>query len=239
MAKYTTLGALFTAIANAIRNKSGGSGKIVADDFPEMIGRISTGITPTGTKTITANGTHDVTNYASAEVNVPASGITPVGTLLIIQNGEYDVSNFESVNVSVAGGKIEKHEITIASDYNSEGEKTLLTNNAFIKEHYSKDGFYVVMRPKGAITKKLGYGLIFVYHGNRQLVSGISATYGTHTVFNSGGTGTANANISGKVNGTTWNLGFRATSAGKLSLYTPASRPVAAGTYELFLVCEE
>lgn len=239
MAKYSTLNALFTAIANAIRNKTGGSGKIVADDFPEMIGRISTGITPTGTKTITANGTHDVTNYASAEVNVPASGITPVGTLLIIQNGEYDVSNFESVNVSVAGGKIEKHEVTIASDITATGAHSLLTNNAFIKENYSKDGFYVVMRPKSTMTMKLGYGAVFIYHGNRQLVSGASGSYGVHIVLNSGATGLANANISGKVSGSTWNLGFRATSTGALSVYCPASRPIQAGTYELFLVCEE
>ena len=33
MAKYNTLGALFTAIANSLRSKTGGSGKIVADDL--------------------------------------------------------------------------------------------------------------------------------------------------------------------------------------------------------------
>lgn len=107
MAKYTTLSALFTAIANSIRSKTGGSGKIVADDFPDMIGRISTGITPTGTKTITANGTHDVTNYASAAVNVPVPDgyYKPSGTKSITVNGEYDIAEFSraSVNVPASG----------------------------------------------------------------------------------------------------------------------------------------
>lgn len=37
---YTTLSALFTAIANAIRGKTGGTGTIVADNFPEAIAGI-------------------------------------------------------------------------------------------------------------------------------------------------------------------------------------------------------
>ena len=37
---YNTLGELFTAIANAIRAKKGGSDEIVADNFPEEIGNI-------------------------------------------------------------------------------------------------------------------------------------------------------------------------------------------------------
>lgn len=71
----------------------------------------STGITPQGTKTITENGTHDVTNFAQAKVNVPV-GITPAGTkeISVTQNGEVteDVSTYENVhivtNVQSSGG---------------------------------------------------------------------------------------------------------------------------------------
>lgn len=42
--KYQTLTALFDAIAGAIRGKTGGTTSIVADDFPEAISGISTGI---------------------------------------------------------------------------------------------------------------------------------------------------------------------------------------------------
>ena len=43
MAKYTSLAALFKAIADAIRGKTGGTDTIVADDFPKAIEGIASG----------------------------------------------------------------------------------------------------------------------------------------------------------------------------------------------------
>lgn len=53
MAVHQTLTSLFSAIADAIRGKTGGSDPIVADNFPEAIARISSG-TDTSDATATA-----------------------------------------------------------------------------------------------------------------------------------------------------------------------------------------
>lgn len=73
----TQLDSGLTSIANAIRAKGGTSASLAfPGGFVSAVGNIPTGITPTGTIGITSNGNTDVTNYATASVNV-----SPVLTL--------------------------------------------------------------------------------------------------------------------------------------------------------------
>ena len=96
-------------IADAIRSKNGTQDTYKPAEMADAIEAISGGgITPTGTKSITENGTYDVTAFASAQVDVPT--VTPTGTkqISITQNGTTteDVTNYANaeITVDVSGG---------------------------------------------------------------------------------------------------------------------------------------
>lgn len=63
-----------SSIKASIEAKGVTVGDGTLDTYSSKIDAIEQGITPTGTINITSNGTHDVTNYASANVNVSNNG---------------------------------------------------------------------------------------------------------------------------------------------------------------------
>lgn len=120
MTDYLTTDSDLEAVADAIRAKGATSALLVyPNGFVSAINAIPTGITPTGTKSISISAagttTEDVTNYASAEITVPsgsaatpATTITANPTISVGPTGliSASVSASQSVTPSVSAGYV-------------------------------------------------------------------------------------------------------------------------------------
>ena len=93
--KHKSLGSLFADTAEKIRSKTGGTAKIIADDFPDEIGKIVT--LADGTKDATATAA-DIAEGRTAYVN----GQKITGTL----DAEGGSGVLESVNITPTGQQI-------------------------------------------------------------------------------------------------------------------------------------
>lgn len=132
---------------------------------------------------------------------------------------------------------VETHEITVASKLTGKGEyrPVLLQGSAFVKEHYAKDGLFMILR---TISSTAGaYNLLAIAQANTALAKiGSSNYYGSLLMYNSGGTAIANAITVYKLSAATpYNAGLMGKSNGDVAICLPANRNLSAGTYELII----
>lgn len=131
------------AIATAIRSKNNSTDTYTPSEMAGAINALDVGgITPTGTKQITTNGTHDVTSFASANVQVPNPS---TGSITITENGTYNVTNLASAIVNIASTS--SIVVSVYENTSADGNKavTLISGNSFIASNYNNSKAFALV----------------------------------------------------------------------------------------------
>lgn len=87
------------------------NGVVTSDEGYAGLGSVEVSVAePTGTVTLTSNGTYDVKTYEKATVNVRMAS----GSASIVANGVYDVTDVAEVVVDVPGEVLAEYDGTVA-----------------------------------------------------------------------------------------------------------------------------
>lgn len=162
-------------IADAIRAKNGSSDTYKPGQMASAIANIPGGITPTGTVNITQNGTHDVTQYAEANVsvlpNLQSKTVTENGT--VTPDSGYDGLSSVVVNVSGGGGSSEQWDLTESFTGKSQG--WVLGSSNVTRDssgaHFNRTDAYLRLdfwRP--GFTIEIDFGAVSLQSGNHRRV---------------------------------------------------------------------
>ena len=204
-----TVKAQMQADISAANTKTGAADTTLHDAITRLIlgyGTGDGGFTPSGSVTITENGTYDVAQYAEAVVDVPVSGA---------ETGGLNAKIFTA---------------TLYADKTAEA--TILTNEWF-KTIRNNPNAFVILRYLGAASGVASVQTVItanftLYYNNGTVYNSIVAR-ATTTAANLNGN-TRGLNLSG---GAHYNGHLNIDTNGRLYCYGNATYPIKAGDYQI------